>query len=86
MGTMHELGWVHRDVSTGNILLYREEGEVRVILADLEYAKKMGLSGPERSDVRTVSCISFRLTNTQDTYQTTFDREQQTSWLWRLPN
>ena len=29
-------GWVHRDVSAGNILLYGDRG----LIADLEYAKK----------------------------------------------
>ena len=35
---MRKLGWVHRDVSIGNILSY--DGHAK--LADLEYAKKMG--------------------------------------------
>ena len=36
---MHKVGWVHRDVSPGNILL-ADDGSV--LLGDLEYAKKMG--------------------------------------------
>ena len=32
-------GWVHRDVSTANILFYKGRG----LIADLEYAKKEGL-------------------------------------------
>ena len=35
---LRKLGWVHRDVSIGNILSY--DGHAK--LADLEYAKKMG--------------------------------------------
>lgn len=38
-------GWVHRDISSGNIMAYRKnldnkEQPWRVILADLEYAKR----------------------------------------------
>ena len=32
---MHECGWVHRDISAGNVLLYEAVGKV----ADVEYAK-----------------------------------------------
>ena len=35
---IHEAGWVHRDISNGN--MYEYEG--RGLLADFEYAKKMG--------------------------------------------
>ncbi|CCM03683.1 uncharacterized protein FIBRA_05827 [Fibroporia radiculosa] len=35
---LHEAGWVHRDLSTGNILIYNG----RVKLADFEYAKRLG--------------------------------------------
>lgn len=35
---MHAAGWVHRDVSTGNILLENHTAR----LADMEYAKKAG--------------------------------------------
>jgi serine/threonine protein kinase len=35
---MRKLGWVHRNVSVGNILLCKEGAK----LADLEYAKKAG--------------------------------------------
>lgn len=35
---MHKYGWVHRDVSSGNILVV--DGVVKI--SDLEYAKKMG--------------------------------------------
>lgn len=36
---MHTAGWLHRDVSIGNILI-DESGHARLV--DLEYAKKMG--------------------------------------------
>ena len=36
---LHQVGWVHRDVSPGNILLC-DDGNI--LLSDLEYAKKMG--------------------------------------------
>ncbi|KAF8870816.1 hypothetical protein BD779DRAFT_509185 [Infundibulicybe gibba] len=45
-------GWVHRDISSGNILAYEVEGTVRGKLADLEYAKKFA-STPRCSDPRT---------------------------------
>ena len=51
-------GWVHRDISTGNILWLKECGqEGRGILSDLEYAKKPGI-GPASSDPKTVSIVS----------------------------
>ena len=56
MMTIHELGWVHRDISAGNVFIYKQgTTSARVILADLEYAKKMGSDGAALSDVRTVS-------------------------------
>jgi hypothetical protein len=51
------VGWVHRDISAGNILWFKEDGkEGRGILSDLEYAKKVGV-GPPSSDPKTVSHI-----------------------------
>ena len=35
---LHKLGWVHRDVSSGNILVVGNQ----VKLADFEYAKREG--------------------------------------------
>ena len=35
LSLLHNLGWVHRDVSSGNILVV--DGHVKI--ADLEYAK-----------------------------------------------
>ena len=34
---LHGCGWVHRDISTGNILLFKDS----VKLADLEFAARM---------------------------------------------
>ena len=46
---LHRAGWVHRDISVGNILVVDGVGK----LSDLEYAKKEG--DPGHSGVRTVS-------------------------------
>ena len=48
-----KLGWVHRDVSIGNILWHNDDGK----LADLEYAKRVGYTTSH--DLRTASetCI-----------------------------
>ncbi|CCM03721.1 uncharacterized protein FIBRA_05867 [Fibroporia radiculosa] len=45
---LHEAGWVHRDLSTGNILVLN--GRVR--LADFEYAKRLDEACPSH-DIRT---------------------------------
>ena len=54
---MHGAGWVHRDVSPGNVLV-GAEGKVR--LADLEYAKKVN-EGQEfrvvRPQLSLLACI-----------------------------
>ena len=58
-------GWVHRDVSAGNILAYRQkDGLLRAKLSDLEYArpfprKNGGTSGDERI-VCTLVCLDNR--------------------------
>lgn len=51
---IHTAGWVHRDISTGNIYLYIDPvtGEKRGMLGDLELAKKVGTGA--RYDVRIV--------------------------------
>ncbi|KAG8728523.1 hypothetical protein FRC11_010883, partial [Ceratobasidium sp. 423] len=49
---MHLSGYVHRDVSSGNILLVDPQGNKRGVIMDLEYAKKMDdMSEPH--DVKT---------------------------------
>ncbi|KAF5316633.1 hypothetical protein D9619_006095 [Psilocybe cf. subviscida] len=45
-------GWVHRDISEGNILTYTEDGEWKVKLSDLEFSEKLGY-GQSRTDPRT---------------------------------
>ena len=50
IGLLRKLGWVHRDVSIGNIL-----GSAK--LGDLEYAKKIG--DTRSHDVRTASGSRF---------------------------
>jgi hypothetical protein len=47
--------WVHRDISAGNILWLKEDGEEgRGILSDLEFAKKPGTDSAS-SDPKIVS-------------------------------
>ena len=47
---MHRAGWVHRDISAGNVLRCGRQGKI----ADLEYAKALN-STEESHDARTVS-------------------------------
>jgi len=54
---MHELGYVHRDISAGNVLLVPSgessaDAPKRGVLSDLEYAIKLGTALPAH-DVRT---------------------------------
>lgn len=51
--TLHEVGWVHRDVSNGNILVLGDH----VKLADLEYAKRVQRDDVPHAGIRTVSKI-----------------------------
>ena len=50
---LHENGWVHRDISVGNLYLYTDpvSEEKRGLIGDFEYAKRVGGGKP---DVRTV--------------------------------
>ena len=52
---IHKAGWVHRDLSAGNLYLYTDPvtGEKRGLVGDLELAKRAG-SGKD-GDVRAVS-------------------------------
>ena len=54
---MHEAGWVHRDISVGNLYLYKDPvtEETRGLIGDFEYAKEVGWGG--KHDIRTV-CVS----------------------------
>ncbi|KAF6758217.1 hypothetical protein DFP72DRAFT_1043790 [Ephemerocybe angulata] len=45
-------GWVHRDISDGNILAIEKNGKWEVRLADLEFAKKLSPNLQESSDLR----------------------------------
>ena len=45
---LHGSGWVHRDVSVGNMYLYEGRG----VLGDLEFAKNM--ADTSQHEVRTV--------------------------------
>lgn len=51
-------GWVHRDISSGNVLATRKKGETswQAKLADLEYARKFSSGDPSSTDPKTVSC------------------------------
>ena len=49
---LHECGWVHRDISAGNIPI-TAGGEVK--LSDWEYAKKLDSDDRLKHDIRTVS-------------------------------
>ena len=50
---MHDLGYVHRDINAGNVLLVDQGSFSRLgVLSDLEYAIKLGTQLPAH-DVRT---------------------------------
>ena len=51
---LHEAGWVHRDISVGNLYLYTDpvSRKKRGLIGDFEYAKRVGEGG--KPDVRTV--------------------------------
>jgi prepilin-type processing-associated H-X9-DG protein len=54
---MHKCGYVHRDVSTGNILFCDGRG----ILMDLEYAKLMGAEKKPREPITVRGIVSVYL-------------------------
>jgi len=61
-------GWVHRDISGGNILWYSLNGsEPRGILSDLEYAKHID-DTTYCTDPKTVSVVHFRMTISAHTH------------------
>ena len=55
---MHASGWVHHDISIGNILV-DESGHGR--LADMEYSKKMGTGQELRIVSGTIVWRGFRI-------------------------
>ena len=46
---MHEAGWVHRDISVGNLYLYKDPvtRDTRGLIGDFEYAKEVGWGGKD---------------------------------------
>ena len=52
---IHKAGWVHRDLSLGNLYLYIDpvSGEKRGLIGDYEFAKKVGSGG--RYDIKIVN-------------------------------
>lgn len=44
LSVIHKAGWVHRDLSPGNLYLYTDPstGEKRGLVGDLEFAKRVG--------------------------------------------
>lgn len=52
--SLHAIGWVHRDISSGNVLVLAGPAPV-VKLADFEYAKEIGASTGGKHEIRTVS-------------------------------
>ena len=52
---IHKAGWVHRDLSLGNLYLYIDlvSGEKRGLIGDFEFAKKVGSGG--RYDIKIVN-------------------------------
>ncbi len=51
---LHELGWIHRDISVGNILVEGQNGPAKI--TDLEFCKRIDASGPPH-DGRTVRVL-----------------------------
>uniref|UniRef100_A0A0W0F630 Fungal-type protein kinase domain-containing protein n=1 Tax=Moniliophthora roreri TaxID=221103 RepID=A0A0W0F630_MONRR len=54
LSIMFSAGMVHRDISTGNLLVSEVDGELRCKITDLEYAKKVGASSQSPQDIKTV--------------------------------
>lgn len=58
---MFMAGWVHRDVSSGNVYWLQDRtmpnARGRGLLADLEYAKKFQISAQGSSDPKTVRVV-----------------------------
>lgn len=56
---MFVANWVHRDVSTGNILFLGKDVKAQGKLSDLEYAKEFQLASPSSTDPKTVRVSQF---------------------------
>ena len=65
---MHKSGWVHRDISAGNILLLKVGDSLQDKIADLEYAKRYSQPTLSTREVRAVNHLltlhSFYLAKT----------------------
>ncbi|KIK69236.1 hypothetical protein GYMLUDRAFT_35305 [Collybiopsis luxurians FD-317 M1] len=44
LGIMNRAGWVHRDISAGNLYYYKLDNTERGLIGDLEYARRCGQS------------------------------------------
>uniref|UniRef100_A0A0W0GAC5 Protein kinase domain-containing protein n=1 Tax=Moniliophthora roreri TaxID=221103 RepID=A0A0W0GAC5_MONRR len=53
LSIMFSAGMVHRDISTGNLLVSEVDGELGCKITDLEYAKKVGASSQSPQDIKT---------------------------------
>ncbi|KAI3596159.1 hypothetical protein WG66_008975 [Moniliophthora roreri] len=53
LSIMFSAGVVHRDISTGNLLISEVNGELKCKITDLEYAKKVGASSQVPQDAKT---------------------------------
>lgn len=53
---LHELGWIHRDISSGNILVEGTDGPAKI--ADLEFCKRIDDESPGHEG-RTVSIVQW---------------------------
>lgn len=63
---MHRLGYVHRDVSCGNVLLVTRTGSEPVgVLMDLEYAGKILEPGRHKACTGTPYFMSIEVTTQQ---------------------
>lgn len=58
LSVIHSAGWVHRDISGGNLYTYRTpDGKQTGLIGDLEYAKR--ISSQKSHTVRTVRSLFF---------------------------
>ena len=60
---IHKVGWVHRDLSIGNLYLYIDpvSGVKRGLIGDFEFAKKVGNGGRHEKRIVTLFQIIQKL-------------------------
>ena len=60
---IHKAGWVHRDLSAGNLYLYIDpvSGVKRGLIGDFEFAKKVGNGGRHEKRIVTLFQIIQKL-------------------------